>query len=227
MLNFWATVCKTVRPMLSHRCLSCLSVLSVCDIGALWPNGLMDQDETWHGGRPRPQPHCIKWGPTSPSPRGAQPPIFGPCLLWPNGWLDEDTTWYESRPRPMPHVFIDGVPALRKRGTAGPTLCLCHSRPSQLLLGSCLYVFKEAQKYQNQLKNLLLEFFGGYVVVFVSIYMSLLRFCEKFFSTVGCFIFHWIWQIQLWVLYKDRIANHINGPGRVIGPVCLCLDSRY
>ena len=29
-LIFWATVCKTVRPMLSLRCLSCLSVLSVC-----------------------------------------------------------------------------------------------------------------------------------------------------------------------------------------------------
>jgi len=28
--GFWATVCKTVRPMLSNRCLSaCLSVLSV------------------------------------------------------------------------------------------------------------------------------------------------------------------------------------------------------
>ena len=29
---FWATVCKTVRPMLSDRCLSCLSVLSVCPV---------------------------------------------------------------------------------------------------------------------------------------------------------------------------------------------------
>jgi len=37
--NFWATVCKMVRPMLSDRCLSCLSVLSVCDVGALWQNG--------------------------------------------------------------------------------------------------------------------------------------------------------------------------------------------
>ena len=27
--NFWATVCETVRPMLLHRCLSVLSVLSV------------------------------------------------------------------------------------------------------------------------------------------------------------------------------------------------------
>ena len=23
---------------------------------------------------------------------GAEPPIFGPCLLWPNGWMDHDAT---------------------------------------------------------------------------------------------------------------------------------------
>ena len=23
-----------------------------------------------------------------PSPKGAQPPIFGQCPLWPNGWMD-------------------------------------------------------------------------------------------------------------------------------------------
>ena len=51
LLAFWATVCKTVRPMLSDRCLSVLSVcLSVCpfcdvgDVGVLWPNGWMDQE---------------------------------------------------------------------------------------------------------------------------------------------------------------------------------------
>jgi len=77
---FWATVCKTVRPVLSVRC------LSVCDVGVLWPNyGWMDEDETWHGGRPRPRSHCVRWGPSSLLPKGAQPPIFGPCLLWPNG----------------------------------------------------------------------------------------------------------------------------------------------
>jgi len=43
--GFWATVCKTVRPMQSDRCLSCLSV---CDVGVLWQNGLTVQDETWH-----------------------------------------------------------------------------------------------------------------------------------------------------------------------------------
>jgi len=54
----WATVCKTVRPMLSIRCLSVslsvLSCLSVCDVGVLWPNGWTDKDETWHLGRPGP-----------------------------------------------------------------------------------------------------------------------------------------------------------------------------
>ena len=60
--------------MLSVRCLSvCLSVLSVCDVRALWPNGWTDQDETWHKGRPRPWPHCVRWGPSSPSPKGHSP----------------------------------------------------------------------------------------------------------------------------------------------------------
>jgi len=37
-----------VKPFsLSHRC----PVVSVCNVGVLWPNGWMDQDETWHGGR--------------------------------------------------------------------------------------------------------------------------------------------------------------------------------
>jgi len=25
----------------------------------LWPNGWMDQDATWYGGRSRPRPHCV------------------------------------------------------------------------------------------------------------------------------------------------------------------------
>jgi len=29
-ISFWATVCKTVRPMLSDRCLSCPVCLIVC-----------------------------------------------------------------------------------------------------------------------------------------------------------------------------------------------------
>jgi len=30
VFDFWATICKTFRPMLSDRSLSCLSVLPVC-----------------------------------------------------------------------------------------------------------------------------------------------------------------------------------------------------
>ena len=80
---------KTVRSMqLDH----CLSILSVCDAGVLWPDGWMHQDETWHGGRPRPWPHCVRCGPIFPK-RGTAP-VFGPCLLWPNGCMDQDTLVY-------------------------------------------------------------------------------------------------------------------------------------
>ena len=73
---FWATVCKTVRHMLLVHCLSVLSVCPVCDVRALWPNGWTDQDETWHAGRPRPWPHCVRWGPSFPPPKGHSPPQF-------------------------------------------------------------------------------------------------------------------------------------------------------
>ena len=32
--------------------------------------------------------------------KGAQSPIFGPCLLWPNGQMDQDATWWGGRRRP-------------------------------------------------------------------------------------------------------------------------------
>ena len=88
--------------MLSFRCLSVLSAcLSVCDVRALWPNGWTDQDETWQVGRPRPWPHCVRWGPSSPSPKGAQPhPIFDPYLFRPNACMGQDATWYGGRPHP-------------------------------------------------------------------------------------------------------------------------------
>ena len=58
---------KTYRNCASNLVVSCiglwvqifgrpLSVVSVCNVGVLWPNVSMDQDETWHGGGPRPWP---------------------------------------------------------------------------------------------------------------------------------------------------------------------------
>jgi len=29
-----------------------------------WPNGWLDQDATWYGGRPRPRPRCVRWART-------------------------------------------------------------------------------------------------------------------------------------------------------------------
>jgi len=43
--------------------LSCLSVCLVCNVGVLWSNGWTDQGVTWHACRPRPWPHCVRWGP--------------------------------------------------------------------------------------------------------------------------------------------------------------------
>jgi len=43
----------------------------------LWQNGWMHQDAIWYGGRPQPKLLCVRWGPSSPCPKGAQPPIFG------------------------------------------------------------------------------------------------------------------------------------------------------
>jgi len=60
--------------------------------------------------------------PAPPTPKGAQPPIFGPCLLWPNGWMDQDATWHEGRLQPKPNCQkLDGDQAPPKKGTAPPT----------------------------------------------------------------------------------------------------------
>jgi len=42
----------------------------------LWPNGLMDQDGTWHVGRPQPRRLYVRWGPSPIPPQkgGAAPP---------------------------------------------------------------------------------------------------------------------------------------------------------
>jgi len=68
----WATVCETFRPMLSARCPVC-AVLSVCNVGVLWPNGWMDPDETWHAVGLGPGHIVLDGKPALPPPKGAQP----------------------------------------------------------------------------------------------------------------------------------------------------------
>jgi len=61
------TVCKKGSPYAIGP-FSVLSspVLSVTLVYCGQTVGWMDQDETWHGGRPRPRRHCFTWGPSSP-----------------------------------------------------------------------------------------------------------------------------------------------------------------
>jgi len=118
MHSFWATVCKTVRPMLWVRCPVCLSC-PVCDVGVLWPNGWVDQDETWHASWPRPRPHCTRWGSSYPAERGTAAltfEIYGRRL-----YLRPDN------PRPMSIVAkrLDGSRRhlVRRYASAQATLC--------------------------------------------------------------------------------------------------------
>ena len=64
---FWATVCKTVCPMLLVHW---LSVLSVC----LWRWCIVAK--RLDGGRPRLRPHCVTWGLSSAPQRVTAPPNF-------------------------------------------------------------------------------------------------------------------------------------------------------
>jgi len=76
----------------------------------LCPNGCMDQDATWHGGRPRPRSHCARWGLSSPA-KGAQPPLFDPCLLWPNGRPSQLllSTCTNGRPKTAENKWCDAT----------------------------------------------------------------------------------------------------------------------
>jgi len=111
-------------------CLSCPVCLSLSNVVVLWPNGLTDQDETWHAGRPRPCPHCVRRGPSSPSPKGAQSPIFGPYPLRPNGRIDQDSTWYRGKPRPRATFVRWGPCSPPQKWGAPPIFGPCLSWPN-------------------------------------------------------------------------------------------------
>jgi len=55
----------------------------ILDPCLLCPNGCMDQDATWYGGRPRPRRHCVRWGPNCRSPKRGRSllPNFRPMSI--------------------------------------------------------------------------------------------------------------------------------------------------
>ena len=54
----------------------------------LWPNGWMDQDNTWHGGGPWCRPHCARWAPAPLPQRGTAPQFLAHiCCGQMTGWI--------------------------------------------------------------------------------------------------------------------------------------------
>jgi len=87
VLCFWATVCKTVRPMLLVRCLSVLSCLvpSVLSVTFVHCGQTVGRIKMKLGMQVRLGPgHIVLGGdPAHPPLKGHSPPIFGPYLLRP------------------------------------------------------------------------------------------------------------------------------------------------
>jgi len=119
----WFTLCY--HTVVYPACLCCLS-FPVCDVGVLWPNSWMDQDETWLAGRSPPWPHSVRWGPSSPSPKGHSSPQFsahiccGQMAVWIKMPLGMEVGLGPG------HIVLDGDPAPpSQRGTAAPIFCPC------------------------------------------------------------------------------------------------------
>ena len=110
------------RFVLCYGTVVCPVCLSVCNVGLLWPNGWVDQDVTWYGGRPQPRPHCVRWGPSSPR-KGAQQshPLFDPCLSWPNGRPSQQLLSIKCRP-----ITLHDRAAVSQRCKVTPFRISCH-----------------------------------------------------------------------------------------------------
>jgi len=107
------------RFALCYRTVVCLSC-TVCDIGVLYPNGWMHQDETLHGGRPRPWSHCVRCGPSSPQ-KGPQPPISAHVYCGQTaGWI-KMPLGTEVGLSPC-HIVLGGSPAPPKKGAQLPQI---------------------------------------------------------------------------------------------------------
>ena len=79
----------------------------------------MDQDKTWCAGRPRPWPHYVRSGPSSPSPKGAEPTNFRPISVV-TKWLDGSRCQMVVKVRPKLHCVRWGPSSPPKRGQSPP-----------------------------------------------------------------------------------------------------------
>jgi len=139
----------------------------------------MDQDETWHGCRPWPRPHCVRWRPSAPLhpwtskrytnyiiiiiiKKGHSNPQFlvHVCCDQTAGWI-KMLLGTEVGLGPG-DIVLDGDPAppqKKRRGTAhqifSPCLLRPNGRPSQLLLSTCRLWFTKNRKKSADFLRLL------------------------------------------------------------------------
>jgi len=103
--SFWVTVCKTVCPVLSDRCLSVLSVTLVyCGQTVGWIKMKLGMEV---GLNPC---HIVLDGTQPPKGQGHSPSIFGSCLLWTNDWMVMMPLGTEVGLSPS-DIVLDGDPA--------------------------------------------------------------------------------------------------------------------
>ena len=97
----------------------------------LWPNGCMDQDATWYGGRPRPTRHCVRYVPSYPQKKGHT----HPTQFLDHVYCGQMAAWIKM-PLGMEvglgpgHIVLDGDPA--------PLPKNAHIPPTHQFLGPCL-----------------------------------------------------------------------------------------
>jgi len=85
----------------------------------------MDQDETWQAGRLRPWLHCVRWGPSSPSPKWHSPQFSAHVYCGQTaGWI-KMTSGMVVGLGPG-HAVLDWNPSpLPKKGQSPPILGPC------------------------------------------------------------------------------------------------------
>ena len=112
----------------------------------LWPNGWMDQDGTWHGGRPHPSRLCVRRGPSPLPQKGCSPTqlsaevYYGHTAAWIKMLLgtrvdlghrdivfDVDPAILRKRAHPPPRNFWPCP--LWKNGWMDEDAAWCGSRP--------------------------------------------------------------------------------------------------
>jgi len=122
----------------------------------LWPNGWMDEDATWCGGRPPPRRHGVKWGSSSPR-KGHSTPHFSAHVHCGEmaGWIKMPlNTEVDLGPG---NIMLDGAQLTPPRkGHSSPPLfdpCLLwpNGSPSQLLLSSCYIT--EKLNFEEEIKT--------------------------------------------------------------------------